>query len=352
MTQQGESSLEMLLSVIDSGSMTGTNKLSLLLALIDLVPQMPSDLLEIDINTLAEKVVEISWNHTEPFHGSSPLKQLSVNNRGGLVVHQIIMNLKEAFGQKSDFASVRERVPKAVWQQQMSVVATNLKKNPLKFLQNIEGTSLDFLFPLDFSNNTLKLFPHAKTILLKWGSNLRVLVEARYIQFVSRLNMGEVAYSELENYLFGSERFMPNENFRQELASLQNNRCILTGELLPQTKSHRALDHFVPWSKTRISQIQNLTLTSSKLNSSKRDFLPDLQMIASWVEFQNEKGEALNSLASNFKWPNQTGVTSVALKNLYEAMPVGMRVFSKNGLVTINEKDKEQAIKILTTSQI
>lgn len=343
-----QSNLQTLLDVIESGQMTGSNKMSTLLALIDLVPLMPEDSLDLDIDRIAEKIIELSWNHVEPFHNGKPLKQLSVNNRDGLVAHSVVKRLKEELRVSRNYIRAKSEIDPRIWHAQVKLLTSSLKKMPLKRLQTINGKHYDFLYSLDFRGNTLKFYPEAKAMLQAMGPSIKIIVEARYIQFVARINMGQVEYSKIENYLFGSERFMPPAKLQNELLELQDYRCLLSGEKLSKDSAKRALDHFLPWSKVRDSELPNLSVTSSSVNLKKSNYLPSFQVIENWINFQTTFRTEIHQIADSFSWPKGTGATSTGLLNLYQNAKPGILVFSGKQLIQLTPDEQRDAIRLLS----
>jgi len=339
--------LDLLLTIIDSGQMSGSNKMSTLLALIDLVPQLPPNSLEVKIADIADKVVELSWTHLDSYHGHAPLKQLTSGNRDALVAHKVVKSLREIVGHQARYHTARKSISRGDWDAQLRPLIRSLKSNPLKLLQNVKGAKIEFLYPLDFSGNTVKLFPSAKELLLQFGPSLRVLIEARYIQFVARINMGELEYSRIENYLFGSERFMPSLKLRQELLELQGGKCVLTGSTLRKDKKSLAVDHFVPWSMTRISELQNLTLTSTRINTLKSNYLPDLEVVDAWLEFQFANQSTIIALGEKHNWPADFKKAANALSSLFMQASSGIPVFSMKGIKVLSENRRTEILKKL-----
>jgi hypothetical protein len=344
--------LNSILAVLDSGSMTGTNKVSTLLAIVDLVPQLPPDVFEIDINQLAEKVLEIQWNHTMPFHGGPSLRQLAVRNKDDLVVLKEVKRLQTIVGSSVDYGTSKIRVGNIEWNTSISNIRNSLKANPLKKIQNLGNDEMEFLFSRKFTSNRITLFPVAKTTLLQWGPSIRILIEARFIQFVARLNMDQIEYSEIENYLFGIDRFMPNSEMRKELAKVQNGKCLYTDIQLPTRNTAGSLDHVIPWSKARISAVQNFVLTTDSINIQKSNLLLDYELLSKWIEFEINNETLLLEIAEKFGWQYKPGITSTTLISLYSNLPVGSKLFSKDSKQSLTEKSRSAILNLLKTHAI
>ena len=73
------SPIEGMLAVLDQGAVTGTNKYGLLLALLELAPEVDPDGV-IDLERLATKSIEIQWDHVRPF-GDAVLRQVTATKR-------------------------------------------------------------------------------------------------------------------------------------------------------------------------------------------------------------------------------------------------------------------------------
>lgn len=75
-----------ILTVLEENNFTGTNKLGLLLSLIDLAPHIKDDKLSIDIVSL--KLLEIHWSHSEKYTASGlELKQTQGANSNTTVIN-------------------------------------------------------------------------------------------------------------------------------------------------------------------------------------------------------------------------------------------------------------------------
>lgn len=68
--------------MLDERSATGANNIRLLLAPIDLALSVGTDRLR-SVDRVAEKLVEIHWDHVRPFRSNTaPLRQVASGNRG------------------------------------------------------------------------------------------------------------------------------------------------------------------------------------------------------------------------------------------------------------------------------
>jgi hypothetical protein len=338
------SPIEGILAVLDEGSATATNKFAVLLALIDLAPRL-GDSNEIKIEEIAELLLELQWNHTDPFHGKVAPRQVTSRNIEAPVTIQQISILRKSLDQPYNFTQAKAKISKQTWISSIKAIAQMLKKNPLRKLQNINSKNFEFLYPIDFSKNTLKLYPEAKHDLIEYGGVLRQLVETRFIRFVAMTNFKTDDYSDLENYLFGADRFMPANEMRRDLYDLQKGKCVYSGEKLSREKFH--VDHVIPWSKVRISHIQNFLLTTPKLNSEKTNLLLSEDLVAKWVAFEQENSQVLHQIATSFLWPKDIQIVKRSFTNLYEKAPDGTPTFNIKSIVPLTSNSRNKILELI-----
>lgn len=336
------SPIEGVLAVLDEGIARATNKYALLLGLIDLCPQM-GEADHLEISSIAEYLIELQWSHIDSFHDFTP-KQIAKGNREAPVVLSEILRLRSE-NLNLTFHETRKLAKPQDWNLSIKRISDSLRKNPLSKLQTISGTKFEFLFSEDFSGNTVKLFPESKRALILYGGALRPLVESKFVRFVLNNNFQKDEYSQLEEFLFGKERAMPSKKLRGEIYNLQNGKCIYTG--LPLEQNDLQVDHVLPWSRIRLSHLQNLVLTSGKLNQEKTNLLPSLEFVESWALHRKENLNSIKEIAQRFNWPSDLSRVTLSLKSLYANAPVGTPLFGRLGIEPFEEESRSQFIAAL-----
>ena len=351
--------------------MTGTNKLGLLLVLLDLAPEKISDDEPISKRKLAVRFLDLHWEHGRPY-GQVTLRQSSSRKRrrdktvaDDTTVMQQVYELRELLkrqgnGELNDrsFEIVRHQVRNTEWHHEwdraleaaLANIEKDLWRNPVKRLQSLPGGPSPFLFSTQ--GDKIQFRENVAKELTKFSGVLRPLVEFRFAELVAKINRKNLTTDEyhIHEHLFDRERSMPPIAIRDGLIKLQAGRCIFTGSSLkPKSVS---LDHVIPWSRTRLSLIENLVITTKRTNSSKSDSLLSPDLVYRWLNYIRDNSEGIEQLAEAHRWPADSNrVRNVAL-HMYEALDPatgvwygkseGVRPLGIDGKSSIIEKLKDQ----------
>ena len=272
--------------------MTGTNKLGLLLALLDLAPETLRDNRPIARNELATRYLDLHWEHGRPY-GDLVLRQSSARKSRSdktiaddttvmQEVHELRHLLQEmAHGefQSQPLEVVRHKIGNTPnnkeWDdalnRSIAKIEKDLWRNPVEKLQNLPGKPEEFLFERD--RHQIRFLDGVAEQLTRFSGVLRPLVQFRFAELVARINRENLNAPEhdIHEHLFGQDRIMPPDNMRAGLVKLQGRQCIFTGRQLE--RRHISLDHVIPWSRFRLSHIENFVMTTKGVNSSKADGL-------------------------------------------------------------------------------
>lgn len=341
------------LEILDRASMTGTNKLGLLLTLLDLAPTLDGETQSLDRREVAERYLEIHWEHARPYQGIT-LRQSSARKRrddgttaDDTTVMQEIHRLRELLencrrGDLRDkpLSTVKRSAEGAEWHSRweealetaLVKVRASLLKNPVPKLQELPGNPQPFLYDPGSGKSGLTLFPGVVESLTKFGGVLRPLVEFRFAQAVMRINRKtlQLPVDDVYSHLFGRDRIMPPPELRERLVHIQGGRCIYTGDRLED--AGESLDHVVPWSRARLSQIENFVMTSSSVNSTKSDLLLAPAAMEQWLHHVDRSSDDLQDCARDHGWmADLDSVRRVAL-HIYKAVDANTGAWSfENG---------------------
>ena len=338
------SPIEGIIAVLDEGAYTGTNKLALLLALIDLAPRI-GERNYIEHRELAEYLMELQWGHTDNFQDKPAPKQLTASNIEDQKVLIEIKRIKNLVGAKN-FHQAKADCPNKEWNKSITAITAMLKKNPIPKLQTISKKKFEFLYYVKDQNAKISLFPESKQALIEYGGVLRSLVETRFVRFVSQTNYKQDTFANLEVYLFGADRFMPPPRMRKALFEVQAGKCIYTKKKLIQATMQ--VDHVLPWSRNPISHIENFALTSKELNGRKSNLLPSKELIENWMAFEIQNRNALEEIAKEFNWPADLGVVSRSLRSIYAQVPDGTPIFSPSEVTPLSASKRKTILNLLT----
>ena len=349
--------------------MTGTNKLGLLLALIDIAPEHVQDNQPISRRTLAERYLDLHWEHGRPYRdrmlrqSSSKKKRRDNTVADDTTVMQNVHELRDLLKKRSrgdiqhqSFEVVNHKMrsteQKEDWKKaldrSLARIEKDLWRNPVERLQVLPGNPDPFLF---LNNNSqIQFLPNVAHELTKYSGVLRPLIEFRFAQLVAKIN-GEHLNAldfDIHEHLFGRDRMMPPDSVRTGLTKLQGSKCILTGRQIP--RKNRSLDHVIPWSRSRLSAIENFVITTSSVNSSKSDSLLGPDLIDRWLEYLDDNSEQIVELADANDWPTDVErVGSVAL-HIYETLDPAVGVWQgDDGVQPLGDEGKTRIIGALKT---
>ena len=312
-------------------------KLGLLLALLDLAPERIEDNRPIAREELTERYLDIHWEHARPY-GDIELRHSSVRRRrndGSVATDTTVMQqiylLREQLevqghgGLRNQILDVvKSQVGGSDWWDQSwdSAVASTKKdlwRNPIDKLQNLPGEPKPFLY--EVVGQEVKLVPGVAEALTKFAGVLRPLVEFRFAEVVAKINrgqLGHIAEYQIHEHLFGSDRSMPSKSMRYDLLELQDNRCIYSN--VPLDAGPRSLDHVMPWSRTRLSQIENFVITTRSANSSKSDSLLGPELVGAWLEHLEGRSSQIKQIAEEHGWPSDLERVCRTTYNIYKVL--------------------------------
>ena len=353
--------------------MTGTNKLGLLLTLLDLVPTVDDQSPNIPLDAVAERYLEIHWEHARPYDGVT-LRQSSVRKQRGdgtiaddTTVMQEIQQLRESLKSRTlgdlrdkPLGVVERRVEEtgwhSAWRSELGAALVSVRaallKNPVRLLQKLPGDPEPFLYNLNSDKSGLTLLPGVAQSLTKFGGVLRPLVEFRFAQAVMGINREklQLPVDDVYSHLFGRDRVMPPPEMRTRLVRIQGRRCIYTGRRL--SGGLESLDHVVPWSRARLSQIENFVMTSRSVNSSKSDTLLAPSAMERWLEHVERRSDDLQECAHDHGWMTDLArVRDVAL-HIYRAVDNTTGVWSsEEGVEPLGNAGKKQMLHLLQSAR-
>ena len=291
MPPSAEEQVQFLLRIqrlLGEGLFTATYKYALLMALSDLSVELGDDSgaqLEIDAERIAEKFVEFYWRQTLPFLGSGILSQ---NKGKPPVVVTLLLQTRPRYGD-SLAAAQRDHL---AWQLLIRQVADNVRAMPLRYLQNVGGECLAFLYdpPAGAAPKRICLFSGVAFCFRRFHGLIAELVEAAWTKWIRQQNLaviGETA--DLHEFLFGARRSTLLAA-QAPLRDLQKNLCFYCGK---QMAKQVDVDHFVPWALYQLDLGHNFVVAHRKCNSDKSDRLASEEHLCAWVERNRAFGDGL-----------------------------------------------------------
>ncbi len=302
------------------GEFTATYKYALLHAIADIcVEQQNEDQsapMEIKIDTLVDKFIQLYWNHSMPYaaHSTDIITNtedmlLKQNSQGQAKFITEIYKLQNA-GVKSYNAFKNY--------QQYSQVISSLRRTfidgPLWRLQLLSGKEECFLYP----HILLGKGREPKRIILNAGIaqcfrrfyDLVVhLSVTEWIEKVQTIKANQTllgSQSQLQEFLFGSNR-TALKVVTPLLIDIQNGLCFYCQKPMnlkneKETKKTPEIDHFIPFKRYPNDLAHNFVAAHADCNNNKRDHLAAFAHRDRWLE-QNldiHKAEITNKLQPYF----------------------------------------------------
>jgi hypothetical protein len=272
--------------VLDEGQFVATYKFALLIALIEIAIERGDDSgapLDIALEWLAEKFIELYWNHSKPFGGAV----LSQNKGTNIAVLGRIQALQ------AETLSLAEARRAPQWHATTRAIAHIIETMPLFRLQLLRGNQrIPFLYDEEMVNGTIRLKPGAAYCLRKFSTLVGALARNGWLREVrdnprNAYAMG--ATQSLETFLFGDER-VPLRRVRDVLLPVQEGRCFYCAGPLTDAMH---VDHFVPWALYPSNLGHNFVLADQLCNEDKSDLLADVSHLRRWCTRNETSGAQL-----------------------------------------------------------
>ncbi len=349
--------------------MTGTNKLGLLLTLLDLAPTLDSNAPIISRTAMAERYLDIHWEHARPFGGVTLRQSSARKSRADgttaddTTVMQEVHRLRKLLTDRkrgdlrdNPLGIVRLRVEDAEWNSEweeavetaLARVRAALLKNPVRLLQQLPGDPEPFLYHVTSDKTGFMLLPGVAESLTRFAGVLRPLVEFRFAQAVVRINHEtlNLPVDDVHSHLFGRDRIMPPPKMREQLGQIQQGRCIYSGDSLPTSSG--SLDHVVPWSRARLSQIENFLMTTPSVNSKKAGSLLAPAAVERWLRHVDSKSGEIQECAQDHNWLADFDSVRRVARHIYESLDATTGVWHfEYGIQPLGRQGKRYVLGLL-----
>jgi 5-methylcytosine-specific restriction endonuclease McrA len=357
---------ERVLQMLDDGRFTATHKFAVLLALMDLCLESteasgaPPTM--ITTAQLADKVVEIYWSHTLPFHSQRGTSVLRQNTTGQAEILSLIAMFRERYAPDPSTPrwGARLHAPEP-YQRLVREVEWKLIEMPLPRLQVIGGVHVPVLYEIswdstirrrdvaDYQRGAASVFSNAVTLLPGVGEHLlqlnmllRPLVQRLWSDLVARVNRLEE--SQLDIHLFGCSR-VPTAPVRRGLWEWQERRCFYcAGRIGDPAMAH--VDHFVPWARYPDDSLDNLVVADARCNSQKNAALAASEHLARWarrLDVRSADHDAVAELALALRWEHQPQKSLGVARAIYFRLPADARLWVRGQQFTMPDEALIQA---------
>jgi 5-methylcytosine-specific restriction endonuclease McrA len=309
--------LQQLQLLFDEGEFSSTYKYALLLALGELAVEMGDDSgssLRIPIARIAEKFAEFYWPQSAPYiEAAQDDAEVLYQNLGQQA--SVVNCLRKL--RSSGAATLAHARDSSNWPDTIRQVGKTVKEMPLRYLQNVAGSTVPFLYALPVTGNAVELLPGVAFNLRRFQGFLQQLSRAAWTEHVrsNRRNVALIGQSaKLEEFLFGTSRARLHK-VASILRPIQNDRCFFC-----QAKLHDAavVDHFIPWSRYPRDTALNFVVSHSSCNGDKRELLAGRPHLERWLERNQQRGGDIGPALSEIGFLMEPTITSSIAKWAYQ----------------------------------
>ncbi len=326
---------ERVLTLLDEGAYNTTYKFAVLLGLMDLVIEKSNkDGSLADMVTtrqLAEKVIEIYWNHVSVYTGinAEPLQ-----GKSGQA--EIVSKIKE-FRASNSYSTLFKLKNTGGYKTLLNHVEKKLVEMPLPRAQYFGKQEIRFIYDISWSksspvslsevtshqkdlessfDNRVHLLPHVADYLVNLNGLLRPLIQRTWAMEVAKIN--KLEESRLEKFLFGAER-AGAAKLAPDLRQFQNNKCFYCGKSFGAAGKLPEVDHFVPWARFPNDGLANYVLAHAACNVSKSDHIAGVDHFAHWMQRNHSPAELsdLQHIADEHNWVLKDHESVNIAKTLY-----------------------------------
>ena len=271
--------------IFTEGEFTATYKFALLIALSDLAVELGRDTgepLSLDMKWIAEQFIALYWPMRRPYQSGLPGSQSDIlaQNKGAQAA---VLNQVKRFGD-----SAIQTLPRAkqarIWPDALSEVARVIRDQPVRYLQNVGGSTDPFLFDLPQARKPLVLKPGVMFCLRRYYGLIHQLAKAGWTEHVksNKLNATVIGVTDdLESFMFGASR-QSLSMVADILRPLQHDRCFYCSGLLRRESAE--VDHFIAWARYPRDTAHNFVLAHRSCNNAKRDILAAERHVEHWLD--------------------------------------------------------------------
>jgi 5-methylcytosine-specific restriction endonuclease McrA len=358
---------ERVLGILEEGGFSATYKFALFTAILDLCleKKFAKGVAPESLSTahLADRVIELYWDHVVPYTGERPLRQGGGANEQAEIL-SLIQKARVYWSQHGIETVHRARADKERFESLVCKVEWKLIEMPVPRLQVLGHDEDRFLYQYNWTrrtprslitsyqrkrildsraeslstdsgfDNRLILLPGVADQLVRLNGILRPLFYRKWAAMVARMN--QLKESELEEFLFGRKR-MPLDPVREPLRELQDDRCFYCDERLSGAAD---VDHFIPWTRYPDNGLDNLVVAHPRCNNRKRDFLAAADHVEHWSERGKTQEAELSSLAQGTNWLRDANRTASIAKSIYSLLPLNAKLWRGSTTFAPNERER------------
>jgi len=317
--------LSKLQRLFNEGDFTATYKFALMVAMADLAVEFGQDdgsSLLITKEQLAEKFIELYWQHATPYSATvddrdinEPIVQssslvLSQNKGIQTAIVKNIITFRSRFNPRSLITA--KTIPS--YKQLRNSVSATVMKMPVTHLQNLGGKAEAFLY--NTLSSGIELLPGVAYCLRRFQPLVQQLARNGWISHIkgNRLNQSLLGdQDDLESFLFGTSR----KSLLVISAGLRkiSNKCFYCQQNL---RAEADVDHFIPFSQYPRDLMHNFVLAHQGCNRSKSNALAAREHLERWVEYVDREDTNLTTIGNDAGKVTDLSVTRAVARWGYE----------------------------------
>lgn len=264
------------------GDFSATYKYALLHALADCAIEYPLDdehaALEISLDSLVDKFVELYWHHAAPFTQNDGQSELLLQNAGKQSKVISELNLCQA----NNIRTLNALKQSHYWQSIYKATLQTLKDGPLWRLQKLAKVDECFLYPHAKGNKFITLNPGIAHCFRRFYDLVVHLARNAWLLKIQSIKQNQHiigAQSQLYDFLFGTDRQSLTKAV-PVLFEIQKGNCFYCNKPLGNSQH---VDHFIPFARYAHDLGHNFVLAHGKCNNAKRDLLAAPKFKDNWI---------------------------------------------------------------------
>lgn len=285
--------LQRIQSLFEDGDFAATYKFALLMSLAELAVERGTDdgrPLDLDLTQIGEKFAELYWPQTIPYSSGTTgasVDILAQNQGAQAAVVRELLKLRSCGANTLAQAKRLRQWPDAVRR-----ITRVVRQMPVRFLQNVGGTTVPFLYDYPPSIGKLVLKPGVAFLLRSFHGLIQQLARAGWITHIRQNSRNAPIIGQaddLQSFMFGT----PRQNLQAvylALAEIQSHRCFYCGDPIHNGGD---VDHFIPWTRYPRDLAHNFVLAHSGCNRHKSDMLAAKPHLDQWLERNERYGDEI-----------------------------------------------------------
>jgi 5-methylcytosine-specific restriction endonuclease McrA len=269
--------------LFSEGDFAATYKFALLISIADFAVRYGHDnneTLTIPHRSIGEKFIELYWQQATPFNQGVLSQNLGTQAA-------VISKIAE-FRKTSPSLNAARSSAKLI-----SAVTSTVVTQPIRYMQNLGGSTEQFLF--ERGTGHITLLPGITYCLRRFQPLVQQLSKTHWIDHIkgNKQNIQLIGSdNDLESFLFETSR-RSLEVIGQGLRKITS-KCFYCGGTVDKAD----VDHFIPHSLYPRDLAHNFVLADPKCNRSKSDTLAAKKHLNNWLEFALRNADNLTEIGS------------------------------------------------------